>query len=455
MAEGVELLGRYQGSGCREAPYLARRGDGGMLEISPLLHLVASHLRTEQALSDVAREVGGKLHRPITADDIAYLVEHKLEPLGLVRSPEGSRAAPAAAPMLGLAVHTGVVPARLVGAVSGLLRPLFAPAAIIVSLLGLTAVDARLLPGHGIGRHAHQLPFEPGWVLALIGLTLASGLFHELGHATASRYGGAEPGRIGVGVYLIWPVFYNDLNDSYRLNRAGRLRADLGGVYFNVVFILGLAAVYGLTGSAPLLVGIVIQHVAIAQQFLPFVRLDGYYVVSDVAGVPDLFGRIRPILASLVPGRQTGAEVAALKPQARAAVTLWVLATVPLLVACLALLVLTLPALLVGAWQSTRVEGLLLADAIRDGAPVRAALAGVQLLVLTVPFAGLTTLAVRVSTGGRRAIAHRRMRRPPTTRDAVVSEASPRPERGLFPSIAILASATKAALVPPRRYRAP
>ncbi len=130
-----------------------------------------------------------------------------------------------------------------------------------------------------------------------------AGAFHELGHATATRYAGAEPGAIGAGIYLLWPVFYNDLDDSYRLGRTDRLRCDLGGVYFNVLFILVLFVAFGLTGFTPLLVVAAAQHLVILQQFLPFVRLDGYYVVSDLAGVPDLFRRIRPVLAGLVPGR--------------------------------------------------------------------------------------------------------------------------------------------------------
>ena len=161
---------------------------------------------------------------------------------------------------------------------------------------------------------------------------MVSGAFHELGHATASRYAGAEPGVIGAGIYLLWPVFYNDLNDSYRLSRTDRLRCDLGGVYFNVLFILALFVAFGLTGFTPLLVVAAAQHLVILQQFLPFVRLDGYYVVSDLAGVPDLFRRIRPVLASLVPGAAGRGD---LKPHARRLVTAWVLLTVPLLAASL------------------------------------------------------------------------------------------------------------------------
>ena len=138
----------------------------------------------------------------------------------------------------------------------------------------------------------------------LLGLVVLSAAFHECGHATACRYGGARPGVMGVGIYIVWPAFYTDVTDAYRLDKKGRLRTDLGGVYFNAIFILLTAGAYFLTGFEPLLLIIPLQHLEILHQFLPFIRLDGYYIVSDLTGVPDMFARIKPALKSLCPGRR-------------------------------------------------------------------------------------------------------------------------------------------------------
>ena len=54
---------------------------------------------------------------------------------------------------------------------------------------------------------------------------------------------------MGVGVYLIWPAFYCDVTEAYRLDRRGRLRTDLGGVYFNGLFALMAGAAYFATGA--------------------------------------------------------------------------------------------------------------------------------------------------------------------------------------------------------------
>ena len=40
---------------------------------------------------------------------------------------------------------------------------------------------------------------------------------------------------MGAGIYMVWPAFYTDVTDAYRLPRRARLRTDLGGIYFNAV----------------------------------------------------------------------------------------------------------------------------------------------------------------------------------------------------------------------------
>lgn len=405
LAEGLELLGPYRGSGCTETPYLLKRADGRMLEVSALLHLVVAALAggdADESAEVLARRVTTGLGKSIGPDQLTWLVEHKLRPLGVLRGDGGT--APAPSPprraILGSTLRTAVVPARLVRAAAWTFQPLFLPPVVAAVLASLVAVDAVLVAGRGLGAGLHQVMAEPGLVLLASALMVVGGAFHELGHAAASRYGGAQPGALSAGIYLLWPAFSSNLNDSYRLSRGGRLRADLGGVYFNAVFVVVLAGLYGLTGFRPLLVVVLGQHLAIVQQFLPFLRLDGYYVVSDAIGVPDLFGRVRPILAALVPGRRPSPAVSGLRPAARVVVTAWVLLTVPLLLASLALLGLRLPAVLIGGWQSLVVHARAAAWATAAGRPVPALLGGLQAMVLLVPATGLCAALFRMLRRG-------------------------------------------------------
>jgi hypothetical protein len=88
-------------------------------------------------------------------------------------------------------------------------------------------------------------------------LVMTACVFHEFGHASAARYDGARPGTIGVGLCLSFPVFYTDVSDSYRLDRRGRLRTDLG-VYFNAIAVVAAGMAYFATGFKPLLVFVVV-----------------------------------------------------------------------------------------------------------------------------------------------------------------------------------------------------
>lgn len=398
LAEGVELIGPYLGSGITDAPFLARRPNGQTVAISALLYAVAARLDGERTLDEIAALIAEELGRAVSAASIAYLVEQKLRPLGLISSTHPGAASPVAiAPaVLGLGIRVGVLPRSVVAAATKVLRPLFLPVVVASILAALVAADVWLLVGQHVVREMRTVRPTPALLLALVAITLAAGVFHELGHATASHYGGAEPGVIGIGIYVIWPVFFSDLNDTYRLDRVGRLRADLGGVYFNALVGLGLAGAYSVTRWPSLAVALAVQHIAVVQQFLPFLRLDGYYVVSDLAGVPDLFARIRPILASVVPGRPPPPSVEDLRPRARFIVTLWVLTTVPVLLACGALLVLTLPSVATAsAGQLTRQARALVA-AVAHADLVQGLASGVQLVVVAVPLVGLGVVVFRV-----------------------------------------------------------
>src|SRR5205085_10927968 len=98
------------------------------------------------------------------------------------------------------------------------------------------------------------------------------------------------------------------------------------------------------------------MHVEIVHQFLPFIRLDGYYIVSDLTGVPDMFARIKPTLKSLDPRSEAPDEVTVLKPWVRVAVTAYVFTVVPLLLFLLGMTVINVPRILATAYDSFVVQ---------------------------------------------------------------------------------------------------
>src|SRR5919199_3164801 len=332
LAEGIELIGEYEGSGYREAPYLVRRADGQVLQLTRLLYLVVEEVDRQRNFGQIAERVSEKFGRTVSAENVKFLVEKKLRPIGVLAAADGtSLKLKKAHPMLALNLRVGLIPERVVRAITTIFYPLFYLPVVLAVLGAVVALDVWLFFVHGVAQSVRDITYQPVLFLLVFALLVLSAAFHECGHATACRFGGATPGVIGVGLYLVYPAFFNDVTDVYRLGRLGRIRTDLGGIYFNVIFSLLTAGAYFLTSFEPLLAVIVIQHLEMLHQLLPFLRLDGYYVVSDLTGVPDLFARIRPILQSLVPGKRPDAGVTALKPWVRVVVTAWVLTVIPVL----------------------------------------------------------------------------------------------------------------------------
>jgi putative peptide zinc metalloprotease protein len=194
---------------------------------------------------------------------------------------------------------------------------------------------------------------------------------------------------------MVWPAFYTDVTDAYRLGKAGRLRTDLGGVYFNVVFVLLTAGAYAITGFEPLLLVIPLQHFEILHQFLPFLRLDGYYIVSDLTGVPDMFSRIKPTLTSLLPWKEADARVTELKPWVRAAVTVYVLTLVPALAFMFGLMLLNAPRIFATGYDSFFVQ----LHKVEHADALHAAVGAIQMAVLVLPSLGIVVTLART---GRR-----------------------------------------------------
>ena len=338
----------------------------------------------------------------MSINSVRFLLEKKLQPLGVIVPMDGSPALTKlvrAKSTLALTYRVPIMSESLVQGLAIFFRPLFRPPVILAMLAGLVALDLWLFFVHGIGQSLQGLLYQPEIFLVVSGLTALSVLFHELGHATACHYGGARPGKIGMGIYLVWPVFYNDVTDTYRLGRIGRLRTDLGGVYFDIIFSVAVAGAYFLTGFEPLLFVIFIQQWQILYQFMPFIRLDGYYVISDLTGVPDLFSRIKPVLKSMIPGREMDKRVEELKQWVRVVVTTWVVLTIPLLLGLFSVLIINAPLAYASTWESFWVHYDKVQSAFGDGLMVGGAVGLIQIVLLAIPVVGMTvgiTLAFAV-----------------------------------------------------------
>lgn len=119
-------------------------------------------------------------------------------------------------------------------------------------------------------------------------LYLLSVFFHELGHAAAvMRYGG-RPLGIGIGLYYIFPAFYTDVTESWAMSRSRRVVVSLGGVYFQILYIL-LLVVASMFYPSPFwyfTIFLIVFGGLFAMN--PIFKFDGYWVMTDLLGVVNL-----------------------------------------------------------------------------------------------------------------------------------------------------------------------
>ncbi|MDQ4008159.1 MAG: hypothetical protein M3211_08725 [Actinomycetota bacterium] len=396
-ADGVQLIGEMNSSGYRRPPALVRRGDGQTLQLTRLLYLVLEAVDGRRTDAEIADRVSTTYGRRLHAGQVRALVDKQLRPLGLLRLADGSQPeVQKANPLLALRFRYAVTDPRRTRRLTAPFAGLFHPLLVLPVAVGFALACWWLLWEKGLASATYEAFDKPALLLLIFVVSVLSAGFHEFGHAAAARYGGATPGVMGMGVYLVWPAFYTDVTDSYRLGRGGRVRTDLGGLYFNAIVAVGIVGLWWTTRYDALLLVVVTQILQMVRQLAPLVRFDGYHVLADVTGVPDLFQHIKPTLLGLLPWRWGAPESRVLKPWARAAVTTWVLLVVPLLLACLVLLVVALPRVLATAWASLGEQWAMLGSSWAEGDLLDAGARILSLVAIAFPVLAICYIVVRL-----------------------------------------------------------
>src|SRR5690242_13614443 len=347
-ADGLELLGDVSGSGYKDGAALVRRADGQMVQLGPLMYAVLEAIDGTRDAAAVAAAASERLGRRLDAEHALKLAQ-KLAEQGLLRGFE-ENAPPRLNPLLALRWKVLVTDPKLTRRLTAPFKPLFRPWLVVPVVAGFLAVCWFVLIHKGIASATAQAFHSPELLLLVLGLGILSAALHEVGHASACRYGGGQPGGMGAGIYMVWPAFYTDVTDAYRLPRGARLRTDLGGIYFNALIAVVTLGVWLVVRADALLLLIGLQLLEIVKNLSPVIRSDGYHVLSDATGVPDLYAHIGPTLRRLLPWRRR--EPSALEGRARVLVTAWVLVIVPILIGMSLSAILLVPRLAASACDS-------------------------------------------------------------------------------------------------------
>ncbi|HEV7663594.1 MAG TPA: hypothetical protein VGQ62_08675, partial [Chloroflexota bacterium] len=356
LAPGVRLAGQMQESAFENPPWLLERDGAGYVQVTELLYHIAEQCTGNQSTDEIATKVSTPA-KAVNAETVQSLVARLLIPRGLVLMTDGKSAtagaqAGAGSP-LALNMRLKMVSPERIMPLTNVLKILYWPPILVTVLLVAAAVEGWIYFVHGVGGGIHDALYTPGLMLFVLLVVVFSAGFHELGHAAALHYAGGKIKGMGAGMYMVYPAFFTDVSDNYRLPRWARVRTDLGGFYFNLIFALAIMGVFLLTGQEFLLLMVLLINLEIIHQLLPFIRLDGYWALADVTGVPDFFSQMAAFVRSVVPIKGwKGRKLPALKWWAKAIFALYIVLTIPLLCLLLLVMIRSVPRVLATAWDS-------------------------------------------------------------------------------------------------------
>lgn len=170
----------------------------------------------------------------------------------------------------------------------------------IVVAAGITAVIANWGQFRSSLNFAGLLRPENVLVLGIVFILLRA--WHELGHAAACKAFGGRVTEIGlILIAFVLPLPYCDASSSWRFpSIRKRVIVSAGGVIFET-FVAAIAAMVwaatepGLVHSVCYNTMIISGVTTLVFNLNPLLRYDGYYILSDIAGSPNLAQRSKEL----------------------------------------------------------------------------------------------------------------------------------------------------------------
>ncbi|WP_109513728.1 biotin/lipoyl-binding protein [Pseudomonas ovata] len=174
----------------------------------------------------------------------------------------------------------------------------FGPALLKVGL-PLTLMLGVFLVSRDWQRFVGSFPylFSLGGALAFAVALFFAKLCHEFGHAFMAKRAGCRVQSMGVAFMVLFPLFYTDVSDAWRINdQRARLLIGAGGVLAEMVLACIALLAWSLLPDGPartaaFMLASATWITTVIVNLNPFMRFDGYFLVSDLWQVDNLQGR--------------------------------------------------------------------------------------------------------------------------------------------------------------------
>lgn len=119
-------------------------------------------------------------------------------------------------------------------------------------------------------------------------------VLHEFGHAFTAKSLGLRVPRMGVAFVVLFPMLYTDTGETWRLKRRrDRFRIAFAGMRIELMLAAWCTLAWsflpdGALRSAMFFLATTSWIMTLAVNASPFLRFDGYYMMSDATGIPNL-----------------------------------------------------------------------------------------------------------------------------------------------------------------------
>ena len=142
----------------------------------------------------------------------------------------------------------------------------------------------------------------PTNMIWIAGTILAIKFLHEVGHAAVCDHFRAECHEFGIMLLVLIPVYYCNVTDSWTLPRWKRVAVSAAGMAVELVIAAACVWLWWFSkdGFISLLLLNVILVCSVGTLLFngnPLLRFDGYFILQDLAGVPNLASESRSLLA--------------------------------------------------------------------------------------------------------------------------------------------------------------
>lgn len=171
--------------------------------------------------------------------------------------------------------------------------PMFTWLAITATILGLILALRQWDVFLGTFTDFLSLSGIAGYLIALAGAKT----LHEMGHAITATRLGVRVAHMGVAFLVLWPMLYTDTGESWKLpDRKDRFRIAAAGMATELA-IAGFATLAwslspdGAVRSALFFLATTSWVITLAINASPFMRFDGYFLLSDALDLPNLHAR--------------------------------------------------------------------------------------------------------------------------------------------------------------------